>query len=65
MRTELHFNLPEEEPELKAALRGVEYLSRLQQIDEFCRQTIKHTDLPDPCKDKLEHIRNLAGDVWE
>ena len=65
MRTELIFNLPEEESDLKYALNGVEYLSRLQQIDEFCRQMIKHTDLPGPCKDKLEHIRGLAGEVWE
>lgn len=65
MRTELHFNLPEEEPELKAALRGAEYLSRLMEIDDYARGLIKHTDLPEPCKDKMQHIRYLVGDVWD
>jgi hypothetical protein len=65
MRTELHFNLPEEEPELKAALKGAEYLSRLMDIDNYARGLIKHGNIPEEFEKKLEEIRDLVGDIWD
>ena len=65
MKTELHFNLPEEEPELKAALKGAEYLSRLQGIDNYARRLIKPGNMPEEFEEKLEEIRYLVGDVWD
>jgi len=65
MRIELHFNLPEEEPELKAALKGAEYLGRLQEIDNYARSLIKHGNMPEEFEEKLQEIRNLVGDIWD
>ena len=65
MRTELHFKLPEEEPELKVALKGAEYLSRLQDIDNYARRLKKHGNMPEEFEEKLEEIRYLVGDVWD
>jgi len=65
MRTELHFKLPEEEPELKAALNGSEYLSRLILVDNYARSLLKHTDMPEELAKTLRHIRYLTGDIWD
>lgn len=65
MRVELHFKTPEEEEELKAALKGSEYLSRLIDIDNYARNSIKHMNIPEELKDQLRHIRHLVGEIWD
>lgn len=65
MRTELHFKIPEEEEELKAALNGAEYLSRLILVDNYARSLLKYTDMPEELADALRHIRYLIGDIWD
>lgn len=65
MKIELHFKIPEEEEELKAALKGAEYLSRLIIIDNYARNLIKHGNIPEELEEKLRDIRNLVGDIWD
>jgi hypothetical protein len=64
MKAVLKFNLPEDRDEHQCAIKGQEYLSRLCEIDNFCRSTIKHTEISLSIESALETIRGMCGNIW-
>lgn len=61
MKATLTFNLPDEKDDLLCAQRGSEYLSIIQELDEFLRSKIKYA--PDDVKkeviDTYQEVRDF------
>lgn len=64
MKASLTFELPEEREEHECALRGAEYLGRLDAVDNYCRSLIKHEELDDKTVEILERVRGECGEIW-
>jgi hypothetical protein len=58
-KASLTFDLPEEQTEFSAAVQGQDARILLWEIDQHCRNTIKHTDPPAEVRAALEAIREL------
>lgn len=61
MKATLTFDLPEEQGEHIAALRGGEAISMLAEIDRHCRQTLKHGEPSEETRKALEEIRAMIS----
>lgn len=59
MKAILRFDLPDEQGEFDAAIRGREALSILWDIDNHCRSTLKYGDVGDEAAAVLEEVRRL------
>ena len=64
-RVTITFDLPEEQAELRWALDGGDYLTRLQDIDREIRDKVKYENVGDEAKAILEHIRSMIGEVHQ
>lgn len=59
MIANLRFSLPEEEYDFRAALVAREALLALAEIDEFCRQKLKYTEMSESEARSLREIRGM------
>jgi hypothetical protein len=59
MRATLTFSLPDEQAEFDAARLGREALSVVQQIDQWCRATLKHGSPGNETRRLAEEIRGM------
>jgi hypothetical protein len=55
----LRFRLPDEQPELNAAMQGREAKAAIWDVDQYCRGHLKHGDPSEETARHLEHIREL------
>jgi dihydroxyacetone kinase len=53
----IRFRLPEEQPELTAAMQGADAKSVLWQVDQYCRGVLKHGEPSAETRRHLEEIR--------
>jgi hypothetical protein len=56
----LRFNLDEEEHAFKAALHGSAMKNILWEIDQYCRNLLKHGDPNEETSALAEHMRSLV-----
>tara|TARA_R110000796_G_scaffold125902_1_gene240460 strand:+ start:51 stop:251 length:201 start_codon:yes stop_codon:yes gene_type:complete len=60
----LKFKIPEEREEAESAMRGVDYLSALHDVENYCRNAIKHDEgCSEQCEVYLEKVRDLIREV--
>ena len=60
----LKFKIPEEREEAESAIHGVDYLSALNEIDNYCRNAIKHDEgCSEQCEVYLEKVRDMIREV--
>jgi hypothetical protein len=59
----LRFNLDEEEHAFKAALYGSPMKNILWEIDQYCRNLLKHGDPSDETQALAAHIRSLVREL--
>ena len=55
----LRFRLPDEQPELTAAMQGREAKAALWAVDQHCRSILKHGEPSEETRRHLEEIREL------
>ena len=55
----IRFRLPDEQPELTAAMQGADAKSVLWQVDQYCRGLLKHGSLSAESRQSLEEIREM------
>jgi hypothetical protein len=53
----IEFDLPEDDPELRAALAGKDALIAIEQIDQWARGLVKYGEISNETRDTLEHLR--------
>jgi hypothetical protein len=58
----LRFRLPDEQPELDAAMQGRDAKSVIWEVDQYCRGILKHGNPSEEAATYLERIRNLLRD---
>jgi hypothetical protein len=58
-RATLSFDLPEENAQFRTAQAGREALALLHEIDQLCRDKLKHGELTDAFKAVLQEIRDM------
>jgi hypothetical protein len=59
-RASLEFDLPEERSEFMMAFHGQDSYCNLIDIDNFCRNTLKHQQISQPFAEALEEIRRMC-----
>lgn len=59
----LSFNLPEEQPELNAALNGSKYLSLLIDFDNYLRSRIKYEE--NCSQQEIDLLTEVRSDFYE
>lgn len=59
MKTVIEFDLPDEREEYEIHVRAMANDRKLDEIDNFCRNKIKHSDLSDATENILETIREM------
>ena len=64
-RVTLTFELPMEQEEFTESYHGGEYLSRLREIDEYCRGKLEYQDPTEAERVIIRHIRGLIGEVHQ
>jgi hypothetical protein len=55
----IRFRLPDEQPELNAAMQGGAAKSVLWQVDQYCRGVLKHGEPSAETRRHLEEIREM------
>ena len=55
----LRFRLPDEQPELTAAMQGRDAKSVIWDVDQYCRTILKHGEPGDNERRHLERIRDI------
>ena len=55
----LRFRLPDEQPELAAAMQGGDAKAAIWAVDQYCRGVLKHGEPSEHVRFHIEHIRNL------
>jgi hypothetical protein len=55
----IRFRLPDEQPELTAAMQGADAKATLWEVDQYCRGVLKHGEPTEHVRFHIEHIRNL------
>lgn len=65
MRATLHFDLPDDSYEFRAAVEGIRSLAALHEIRELIRSHLKYGN-PEDSTAKIEEIRELVYDslLW-
>jgi len=63
MKAILSFELPEEREEFEMCSHAGDYYQQLYNIDQLCRDKLKHCDLSDKEEAVYEAIRNMI-DIW-
>ena len=58
----LRFRLPDEQPELTAAMQGRDAKAMLWLVDQHCRSILKHGEPSEETRQQLEHIREMLRD---
>lgn len=53
----IEFDLPEDDPELRAALAGKDALIAIEKIDQWARGLVKYGEINNETRDTLEHLR--------
>jgi hypothetical protein len=53
----IRYRLPDEQPELTAAMQGADAKSVLWQVDQYCREVLKHGEPSAETRRHLEEIR--------
>ena len=55
----LRYRLPDEQPELTAAMQGRDAKATLWAVDQYCRNILKHGEPSEETRRHLEEIREL------
>jgi hypothetical protein len=55
----LRFRLPDEQPELNAAMQGGDAKAAIWNVDQYCRGVLKHGEPSPETRRHLEEIREL------
>ena len=55
----LRFRLPDEQPELTAAMQGRDAKATLWEVDQYCRTILKHGEPSEDERRHLERIRDM------
>lgn len=55
----IRFRLPDEQPELNAAMQGRDAKATLWAVDQHCRSILKHGEPSDETRRHLEEIREM------
>jgi hypothetical protein len=55
----IRFRLPDEQPELNAAMQGREAKGMIWSVDQYCRNILKHGEPSDDVRKHLEWIRDM------
>ena len=55
----IRFRLPDEQPELNAAMQGRDAKGAIWQVDQYCRGLLKHGSLSAESRQALEEIREM------
>lgn len=58
-RAILTFRLPQEQTEYNAAMQGRDAKGAIWDVDQYCRNVLKHGEPNEHVRFHLEHIRNL------
>ena len=58
-RATLTYDLPDEQPDFRAAIAGREALAVLHEIDYLCRSKLKHGELTEVVEAVVQEIRDL------
>ena len=58
-RVTITFTIPDEEPDMRAALAGREALVVLREIERWCRDRLKHGDPPPAERAAIIAIRDM------
>ena len=63
-KIKLEFKIPEEREEAEDAIHAPHYASALHEIDNYCRNAIKHDEgCSEQCEVYLEKVRDLIREV--
>ena len=63
MKATIEFNLPEEKPEWEACVNSFDYQCCLSDIDNYCRNMIKHGGVSEATEAALSHIRDIIPEL--
>jgi hypothetical protein len=55
----LRYRLPDEQPELTAAMQGADAKATIWEVDQHCRSILKHGDPSEETRRHLETIREM------
>ena len=58
----IRFRLPDEQPELTAAMQGGDAKATLWAVDQHCRNILKHGEPSEETRRHLEEIREMLRD---
>ena len=58
----LRYRLPDEQPELTAAMQGRDAKATLWAVDQHCRSLLKHGEPSEETRRHLEEIREMLRD---
>jgi hypothetical protein len=58
----LRFRLPDEQPELNAAMQGRDAKGAIWSVDQYCRGVLKHGEPSPETRRHLEEIREMLRD---
>lgn len=58
----LRFRLPDEQPELNAAMQGADAKAVIWAVDQHCRSILKHGEPSEETRQQLEQIREMLRD---
>jgi hypothetical protein len=58
----LRFRLPDEQPELTAAMQGRDAKGAIWSVDQYCRNILKHGEPSAEVRKHLEWIRDMLRD---
>jgi hypothetical protein len=65
----IEFNLPEEDHEFKCAIRGVDIVSGLQELDNWLRNNLKYEELSPESYGVYQEIRDklhqCVENIWD
>ena len=59
MHVIIRFRLPDEQPELNAAMQGRAAKIAIWNVDQYCRGIVKHGEPSDETRRHLDEIRDL------
>jgi hypothetical protein len=62
MKSTLVFNLPEDREEFEHAIKAIQYLSIIDEMDNYLRGKIKYGELPEAQENIYQEIRDK---LWE
>lgn len=63
MKATLHFDLPEEQEEMRLALKGVDYKIALEDMDNYLRHKLKYEELTSEQSKIYEEVRRKFHEI--